>query len=76
MTEPDATQLKNTFVIRFCRSCRERGPCWRGRIEHVQSGKYLSFFNPADMLEFIYSFNIDLEVEARVQTRRRPITDS
>ena len=76
MIEPDAAQLKNTFVIRFCRSYRDREPCWRGRIEHVQSGKCLSFYDPSDMLEFIYSFIIDLEVKAQVETRRRAITDN
>ena len=61
MTETATFRANSTFVIRFCRSCWNSGPYWHGRIEHVQSGKGLSFFDLADMLTFIGSFDIDLK---------------
>lgn len=76
MTETVAFQVNSTFVIRFYRSCRGNGLCWWGRIEHVQSGKRQSFFDPADMLKFIRSFNIDLEWQERSETSGRTVTDS
>jgi hypothetical protein len=61
VTEPPNLRSISTFIVRFCRSCQNNGLCWRGRIEHVQSGRWLSFFRPADMLTFIRSFDIVLE---------------
>lgn len=53
-------QPQNTFVVRFWWDWRgakaEQTPGWRGRIEHVQSGKGMTFGNMQQMLTFITCF--------------------
>lgn len=61
MAENDHRQANSIFVIRFYRSYQNTGPTWRGRIEHVQSGKWLYFYHPGDMLRFIQGFDILME---------------
>ena len=44
---------------------------WRGRIEHVQSGEWGTFLNPADLVDFLRRFGVmtgegDLPVAAEV----------
>jgi hypothetical protein len=46
----------HTFVVRIWRETGAEHPQWRGRIEHVQSGKQRAFLRLAEMLEFIESF--------------------
>jgi hypothetical protein len=76
MTDTTTFQVNSTFVIRFYRSCQESALCWWGRIEHVQSGKRLSFFDPADMLKFIHCFNIDLEGREWSEPSELTVTNS
>jgi len=53
-------QPQNTFVIRFWwewqnqETKRMRG--WRGRIEHIQSGQGLTFYDEGQLLAFIERF--------------------
>lgn len=61
MVETNNSQPNSIFVIRFYRSYQDKGPYWRGRIEHVQSSKWLYVIHLEDMLNFIRSFDIDLE---------------
>lgn len=61
MAESYHRQANSIFVIHFYRSYQNRGPTWRGRIEHVQSGKWLYFNHPGDMLRFIQDFDILME---------------
>jgi len=49
----------NTFVLRFWRESSGVGPCWRGRIEHVQSGESAAFSELDGMLVFLGRFGID-----------------
>ena len=43
----------NTFVIRFWREWSAAGPRWRGRIEHVQSGRSVAFLRAEEILDFV-----------------------
>jgi hypothetical protein len=56
MAEPSPVPPVSTFVMRFWREWSAAGPRWRGRIEHVQSGKSAPFLNLDRMLDFIRSF--------------------
>ncbi len=55
-------QPQNTFVVRFWWEWRGTGagtgqmPGWRGRIEHVQSGKGMAFHEMQQMVTFITRF--------------------
>jgi hypothetical protein len=48
----------STFVIRFWREGTDRGPRWRGRIEHVQSGEGSAFLELDEMLRFLRRYGI------------------
>jgi hypothetical protein len=61
MAESYHRQANSIFVIHFYRSYQNRGPTWRGRIEHVQSGKWSYFYHPRDMLRFVQGFDILME---------------
>ena len=43
----------STFVIRVWQDWSLSGPRWYGRIEHLQSGRRLSFQEPEPILAFI-----------------------
>ncbi len=53
-------QPQNTFVIRFWREWQgggsDRTAGWRGRIEHIQSGEGIAFYEPQEILAFIGRF--------------------
>lgn len=53
-------QPQNTFVVRFWWEWRGEGSdrkmCWRGRIEHVQSGEGATFRETRGLLAFIGRF--------------------
>lgn len=55
-----AQQPQNTFVVRFWWERREEGADhpigWRGRIEHVQSGEGMTFYEARQLLAFIERF--------------------
>lgn len=63
---PDHAELpQNTFVVRFWREWRggkaDRARGWRGRIEHVQSGQGITFYNARQLLAFIARFVTSFE---------------
>lgn len=59
MTKPSG-QPQNTFVVRFWREWQDeevdRIARWRGRIEHIQSGEGMTFYEQQQMLAFIERF--------------------
>ncbi len=52
------TQSVSTFVIRIRQEGSLKGTRWYGRIEHLQSGRYLSFQNVEKMVDFIRSLGV------------------
>ncbi|MCP4362379.1 MAG: hypothetical protein GY796_30610 [Chloroflexi bacterium] len=48
-------QSTTTFVVRIRQTWSLDGTNWYGRIEHLQSGRYLSFQNMEKMVDFIHS---------------------
>jgi hypothetical protein len=57
----------NTFIVRFWWELPAEGEarCWRGRIQHVQSGDGLSFQDACTLLTFIESFIPSLQLGTR-----------
>ena len=54
MSRPSAeTTSTTTFVLRFWREWTGTESRWRGRIEHVQSGRRADFLHLDDMLDFL-----------------------
>lgn len=58
MTEPSSTPSTSTFVVRFWREWSADAERWRGRIEHVQSGRRADFLNLTDASAFIQSLGV------------------
>ena len=52
----------STFVIRCWREYEGQSTLWRGRIEHVQSGKQRAFESLDQMVRFVQGY-IDMESE-------------
>lgn len=52
---PPAT---TTFIVRFWREWSGLQPRWRGRVEHVESGRHASFLEIGDLLGFFERFGI------------------
>ena len=50
-----------TFVVRFWRETSVGEARWRGRIEHVQSGKSVAFLEIEAMLGFMQRFGVTLQ---------------
>ena len=50
-----------TFVVRFWREKTVDEECWRGRIEHVQSGESAAFRELETLLSFLQRFGITLQ---------------
>jgi hypothetical protein len=55
------TTVTTTFVLRFWRKAAVGEICWRGSIEHVQSGEEMAFLDVETMLAFLNRFGIKLE---------------
>ena len=55
------TTTADTFVVRFWREATSSEGCWRGRIEHVQSGESAAFLEIGAMLSFLRRFGITEE---------------
>ena len=55
-TTPRTTEI--TFVVRFWHEWSGAGSRWRGRVEHVQSGRQASFLEIGDLLGFFQRFGI------------------
>jgi hypothetical protein len=58
MTEPTPDPAINTFVVRFWQEWSAAGPRWRGRIEHIPSGKSAAFLHQEVIWRFIRGFGI------------------
>jgi hypothetical protein len=58
MAESPSVPPISTFVVRFWREWSVAGSRWRGRIEHVQSGKSATFSDLKGLLHFIRKVGI------------------
>jgi hypothetical protein len=58
MTEPTPDPTVSTFVVRFLQEWSAAGPRWRGRIEHIPSGKSVAFLQQEVIWQFIQGFGI------------------
>ncbi len=59
MTQPYAeTTATTTLVVHFWRECSGTKSRWRGRVEHVQSGRQASFLEIGNLLGFFERFGI------------------
>jgi hypothetical protein len=61
MTEPFPGPATSTFVIRLLREWSPVGSRWRGRIEHIPSGKSAAFLDQEVMWAFVQSFGITVD---------------
>jgi len=62
MNQPSAeATATTTFVVRCWREWSEGESRWRGRVEHVQSGKRAEFLGVAGLLGFLEDFGITPE---------------
>ncbi|MCK4449241.1 MAG: hypothetical protein KAW49_08315 [Anaerolineae bacterium] len=43
----------NTFIVRFWRESAAGEGCWRGQVQHVQSGERIAFADEATLLRFL-----------------------
>ena len=68
MTEPFPGPATSTFVIRFLQEWSPVKPRWRGRIEHIPSGKSAAFLDQEVMWEFIQSFGIIVDDTSQSRT--------
>ena len=50
--------VTTTFVVRFWREWTGAEARWRGRIEHVQSGRHSDFLGVEELLVFLERFGI------------------
>jgi len=65
MAEPSPVLPVSTFVVRFWREWSAAGSRWRGRIEHVQSGKSAAFLDLSGILDFVRRFGAMADDERR-----------
>ena len=49
----------STFVVRFWWEWSAGRPCWRGNVEHVQSGARIGFLELGRMLDFLGQYGIE-----------------
>jgi hypothetical protein len=55
---PAGTTATTTLVVRFWREWSGTEARWRGRIEHVQSGRHMDFLHLVDMLGFLRQIGV------------------
>ena len=60
MTEPFPVPTISTFVVRFWQEWSVGRARWRGRIEHIPSGRSVAFLDEEVMWQFIQSFGIQV----------------
>jgi hypothetical protein len=58
MTAPFPAPAISTFVVRFWQEWSAGGARWRGRIEHIPSGRSVAFLDEEVMWQFIQNFGI------------------
>lgn len=51
--EPESPSPLNTFIVRFWREVGAERACWRGRVQHVQSGEQAAFLDEDSLLAFL-----------------------
>jgi hypothetical protein len=56
----------NTFIVRFWRESAAREGCWRGQVQHVQSGERTAFADEGALMSFIRRWVQAPEVERRM----------
>jgi hypothetical protein len=56
--KPSSTPSTSAFVIRFWREWSATAGRWRGRIEHVQSGRHADFLNLDSVSLFIRDLGV------------------
>jgi hypothetical protein len=61
MTELFPGPAISTFVLRIWQEWSAGGPRWRGRIEHIPSGKSAAFLDEEAMWQFIQCFGVTLD---------------
>lgn len=61
MAEPPREPPQSTFVLRFTRDWSATSCRWRGRIEHVQSGRRADFIGLEGVLQFLRQFGVTVE---------------
>jgi hypothetical protein len=66
MTERTQVPPVSTFVVRFCCEWSIAMPRWRGRIEHVQSGRRADFVELQGILEFVRDLGVMAEDQVRL----------
>ncbi|MGD8473187.1 MAG: hypothetical protein PVH95_00025 [Anaerolineae bacterium] len=67
MAESSSVSPVSTFVIRFWCEWSVSGSRWRGRIEHVQSGRRAEFAELQGILEFVRGLGVMAEDEKAPQ---------
>ncbi len=74
MPLPTETTTATVFVVRFWREWSGTEARWRGRIEHVQSGRQANFLAIEGLLRFFQRFGICSEHPSTyvVESKRRP----
>jgi hypothetical protein len=65
MSQPTNLQpTTTTFVVRFWCEWSGAEPRWRGRVEHVESGRQANFLATEDLFGFFQRFGIGLAARA------------
>lgn len=62
-TTPNTT-TGSTFILRFWREQAGAESRWRGRVEHVESGRQANFLTTEDLFDFFQRFGIGLATRA------------
>jgi hypothetical protein len=61
----ESLSATNTFVLRFWLERSISTARWRGRIEHIPSGKRSEFLRVEELLKFLWKFEISLDDSIR-----------
>jgi hypothetical protein len=76
MTETCPVPTISTFVVRFWQEWSAGKARWRGRIEHIPSGKSAAFLHEEVMWEFIQGFGIVVDDASQSGTADRSAPSS
>jgi hypothetical protein len=71
MTEPFPGPAMSTFVVRFWQEWSVGRARWRGRIEHIPSGRSVAFLDEEVMWQFIQGFGIVVDDASQSETADR-----
>lgn len=52
-TEDKSVSPLNTFIVRFWQEMGTSQVCWRGQVQHVQSGDKIAFVEETALLNFL-----------------------